>query len=230
MTPEIRSCLLQAKSEKRSVVLATKLPTGEQLILPDVACRDALGDAAAQALEQDRNETVMINGVSWFLHVQNLPLRLFVIGAVHIAQAVVRLAEPLGIAITVIDPRPALATTERFPGVTLMPEWPDEALELVKLDTRSAVVALTHDPKLDDPALDRALHSGAFYIGALGSRRSHASRLGRLSELGHDREALKRIKGPVGLPIAAVTAAEIALSILAEIVSVRRCSTLTWVR
>jgi xanthine dehydrogenase accessory factor len=141
---------------------------------------------------------------------------------VHISQALVRLAAPLGLGVIVVDPRPALATAERFPGVTLVPDWPDEALDLAQLDARSAVVALTHDPKLDDPALDRALRSPAFYIGALGSRRSHAARLERLAELGHAPEALARIRGPVGLPIGAVTAPEIALSILAELVSVRR--------
>ncbi len=103
-----------------------------------------------------------------------------------------------------------------------MPDWPDEALDRAALDSRSAVVALTHDPKLDDPALDRALRSPAFYIGALGSRRSHAARLERLAALGHAPETLARIKGPVGLPIAAVTAPEIALSILAELVAIRR--------
>jgi xanthine dehydrogenase accessory factor len=103
-----------------------------------------------------------------------------------------------------------------------MQDWPDEALDLAQLDARSAVVALTHDPKLDDPALDRALRSSAFYIGALGSRRSHAARLERLTALGHAPESLGRIRGPVGLPIAAVTAPEIALSILAELISVRR--------
>jgi xanthine dehydrogenase accessory factor len=158
------------------------------------------------------------------------PLRLFLIGAVHIAQGLAPFAETLGFQTIVIDPRPALATPERFPGITLMPDWPDEALDLAKLDHRSAVVALTHDPKLDDPALDRALRSDAFYIGALGSRRSHATRQQRLSELGHGAENLRRIKGPVGLPLAAVTAAEIALSIAAEIVAIRRGSSLTWAR
>jgi xanthine dehydrogenase accessory factor len=146
-----------------------------------------------------------------------------VVGAVHIAQALVRLAAPLGLRPIVIDPRPALATAERFPTVTrLLSDWPDEALAQARLDLRSAVVALTHDPKLDDPALDRALKSQAFYIGALGSRRTHAARLKRLRELGHQDNALSRIRGPVGLNIEAVTAPEIALSIIAEIVAVRR--------
>jgi xanthine dehydrogenase accessory factor len=230
MTPAIRAALLQAEAEKRPLVLATRLPDGAQRILPSPDAEAALNQVAARALETDRNETVDIGGTEWFLHVHNLPLRLFIVGAVHIAQAVVRLAEPLGIATIVIDPRPALATAERFPGVTMMQDWPDEALDMVALDARSAVIALTHDPKLDDPALDRALRSPAFYIGALGSRKSHANRLDRLSELGHGPDSLARIKGPVGLPISAVTAPEIALSILAELVSVRRGSTLTWVR
>jgi xanthine dehydrogenase accessory factor len=170
----------------------------------------------------DTSTTVEIDGERWFLHVYNLPLRLFLIGAVHISQALARLAAPLGLNVSVIDPRAALATEERFPGITLMRDWPDEALDLALLDGRSAVVALTHDPKLDDPGLDRALRSPAFYIGALGSRKSHAARLERLAELGHAPDSLARIRGPVGLPIAAVTAPEIALSILAELVAVRR--------
>jgi xanthine dehydrogenase accessory factor len=122
----------------------------------------------------------------------------------------------------VVDPRRSFASDERFPDVTISTEWPDDAMDALKPDSRTAIVTLTHDPKLDDPALDRALKSEAFYIGALGSRRTHASRLGRLRELGHDEAALARIRGPVGLNIEAVTAPEIALSILAEIVAVRR--------
>ena len=222
MRPEIRAALIRARNEKHPVVLATRLATGVQMLLPSDAAPDALNEVAGHALQVDTSEIVEIDGEGWFLHVHNLPLRLFLIGAVHISQALVRLAAPLGLGAVVVDPRPALATTERFPGITLMPDWPDEALDLARLDARSAVVALTHDPKLDDPALDRALRSPAFYIGALGSRRSHAARLDRLSALGHTPESLARIRGPVGLPIAAVTAPEIALSILAEVVAVRR--------
>jgi xanthine dehydrogenase accessory factor len=221
MTPEITAALFRARAERRPLVLATRLPDGWQRILPD-GIDDDLQDAARQALERDRSGIVDLSGESWFLRVQNLPVRVFIIGAVHIAQALVRLAAPFDMATTVIDPRPALATLERFPDVALITDWPDEALDLAKLDARSAIVVLTHDPKLDDPALDRALRSDAFYIGALGSRRSHAARLERLAALGHEPINLSRIKGPVGLPIGAVTAPEIALSILAELVSVRR--------
>jgi xanthine dehydrogenase accessory factor len=229
MTPEITAALFHARAERRPLVLATRLPDGQQRVLPD-AIDDALQDAARQALDRDQSGIVDLAGESWFLHVHNLPVRIFVVGAVHIAQALARLTAPLDMTTIVIDPRPALATVERFPDVALMLDWPDEALDLAKLDARSAIVVLTHDPKLDDPALDRALRSEAFYIGALGSRRSHAARLERLAALGHEQDSLARIKGPVGLPIAAVTAAEIALSILAELVSVRRGATLSWTR
>jgi xanthine dehydrogenase accessory factor len=125
-------------------------------------------------------------------------------------------------AVTVVDPRRAFATDERFPGVAVSTDWPDEALDALVPDSRTAVVTLTHDPKLDDPALDRALRSDAMYIGALGSRKTHAARLERLRALGHDDAALARVRGPVGLDIGAVTAPEIALSIVAQLVAARR--------
>jgi xanthine dehydrogenase accessory factor len=132
------------------------------------------------------------------------------------------MAAQLGLAVVVVDPRRAFATDARFPNVTVMTDWPDEALDALAPDSRTGVVTLTHDPKLDDPALDRALRSDAFYIGSLGSRKTHAARLSRLRELGHGDAAMTRIHGPVGLDIAAVTAPEIALSIIAEFVAVRR--------
>jgi xanthine dehydrogenase accessory factor len=145
---------------------------------------------------------------------------------VHIAQALAPFAARCGFAVTVIDPRRSFASDERFPGVEISTEWPDEAMDKLRPDSRTAVVTLTHDPKLDDPALDRALKSDAFYIGALGSRRTHAARLKRLAELGHSEAAMARIKGPVGLNIEAVTAPEIAVSAIAEIVAARRGSPL----
>jgi Aldehyde dehydrogenase family/XdhC Rossmann domain len=147
MTPEITAALFRARAERRPLVLATRLPDGRQRILPD-AIDDALQNAARLALDRDQSGTVDLAGESWFLHVHNLPVRVFVIGAVHIAQALVRLTAPLDMTTIVIDPRPALATVERFPGVELMLDWPDEALDLAKLDARSAIVVLTHDPRL----------------------------------------------------------------------------------
>lgn len=222
MTPETLAALADARAAGRPVVLGTRLPTGEQALLPDPAAAAALNDAAADALRRDESRTVELDGQTWFLHAHNPPLRLVVVGAVHIAQALVPLAVQVGYGVTVADPRRAFATDERFPGVAVSTDWPDEALDALRPDARTAIVTLTHDPKLDDPALDRALRSDAFYVGALGSRKTHAARLARLRALGHGEAALARIRGPVGLAIEAVTAPEIALSILAEIVAVRR--------
>jgi xanthine dehydrogenase accessory factor len=157
-----------------------------------------------------------------FLHIFNPPLRLIVIGAVHITQPLIRMAALAGYEVSVIDPRRSFATGERFPGVTLMDEWPDDGLEALALDARTAVVTLTHDPKLDDPALEVALRSGVFYIGSLGSRRTHAARLERLTQAGFDKTALARIHGPVGLSIGAKSPAEIAISIMAQITEALR--------
>jgi len=222
VTPDIIAAIEQAKRDKRPIVLATRLPDGAQRLLPDPAAPAELNEAAAQALRADESGTVKIGGADWFLHAHNPPLRLIVVGAVHIAQALVPFATQCGFAVTVVDPRRSFASDERFPSVTVSTAWPDEAMDELRPDSRTAVVTLTHDPKLDDPALDRALKSPAFYIGSLGSRRTHAARLNRLRALGHDQAALARIQGPVGLNIEAVTAPEIALSIIAEIVAVRR--------
>lgn len=222
MKLDLLAGLEAARAALRPVVLATRLPSGEQLLLPDAEAPAELAAAATSALLADRSQTVEVDGAQWFLQAYNPPLRLVVVGAVHIAQALVPMAAGLGYGVTVADPRRAFASDERFPGVTVSTAWPDEAMDALRPDSRTAVVTLTHDPKLDDPALDRALRSKAFYIGALGSRKSHAARLGRLRELGHDDAAMARIRGPVGLDIGAVTAPEIALSILAQIVAVRR--------
>jgi xanthine dehydrogenase accessory factor len=216
------AAIQEARAAQRPIALATRLPDGAQRLLPAGDVSPELNAAAGQAIRDDQSRTVRIGGEDWFLHVHNPPLRLVVVGAVHIAQALVPLAAQLGQAVIVVDPRRSFATGERFPNVSISTDWPDEAMDALKPDARSAIVTLTHDPKLDDPALDRALKSPAFYIGALGSRKTHAARLQRLRALGHDEAALARIRGPVGLAIEAVTAPEIALSILAEIVAVRR--------
>ena len=217
--------VLRVRSDKRPLVLVTELGSGRQwTVLEDVPapCLDAgldarVGEAARGALRRDRSEAVEISGARYFLHVMTPPLRLFVVGAVHIAQALVPMAALLGYAVTVIDPRRAFVTGERFEEVTVTTDWPDDALDTAKLDARSAVVTLTHDPKLDDPALRVALASPAFYVGSLGSRRTHARRIERLTAEGLAPEALARIHAPIGLDIGAVTAAEIAASIAAEL-------------
>lgn len=226
MTPALLARLREAQSAKRAVALLTRLADGEQRLWPDEAVPPRLAEAAEAALREDEATNLAVDSEAWFIHPHNPPVRLIVVGAVHVAQALVPMAVQLGLAVTVIDPRRAFATPERFPGVALSFDWPDEGMEALAPDARTAVVTLTHDPKLDDPALDVALRSPCFYVGALGSRRTHAKRVARLKELGHGDDAMARIHAPIGLDIAAVTAPEIALSVLAEIVAARRGSPL----
>ena len=160
-----------------------------------------------------------------FIAIHNPPLRLIVVGAVHIAQTLVPMARLVGYDPLLIDPREAFGSTARFPGETILDDWPDEAVRALGLDGRTALVLLTHDPKLDDPALIEALRSDVFYIGALGSTRTHARRLERLNEAGFTQAELARIHGPVGLDIGAAGPGEIALSILAEMTRVLRMGT-----
>ncbi|WP_419556472.1 XdhC family protein [Roseomonas haemaphysalidis] len=205
------------------MAVLTELSTGHQFLYPDDNAPEPLVHAAKSALDLDKASSLTVAGADWFVHPYNPPLRLIVVGAVHVAQALVPMAAGCGFAVTVVDPRGAFATTERFgTDVVLRDEWPDDALQALAPDTRTAVVTLTHDPKLDDPALEVALRSPAFYVGALGSRKTHAKRLDRLREAGLDEAALARIAAPVGLNIGAVTAPEIALSVLAQIVARRR--------
>lgn len=157
-----------------------------------------------------------------FLTVFNPPLRLVVIGAVHIAQALVPMAKIAGYDPFIVDPRDAFASETRFPGEQLIHDWPDEALQTLGLDARTALVLLTHDPKLDDPAIHAALNSEAFYIGALGSKRTHAQRVARLVDAGFSQSQIARIHGPVGLNIGAASPAEIAVSIMAQMTETLR--------
>jgi xanthine dehydrogenase accessory factor len=219
--------VIAANRDGRSIALATELKSGAQLLLDgDIAEGDLALDAAAtaamrEALRVGRNTTLETAQGRVFVQVFTPSRRCFVIGAVHIAQPLVPMLIATDYHPIVIDPRGAWATEARFPGVELSTEWPDEAMERLKPDRASAIVALTHDPKIDDPALVAALRSDAFYIGALGSRRNHARRLERLAtEHGFGENQLARIKGPIGLNIGAVSQAEIAVSIIAEITQV----------
>jgi len=226
LAPLQRQSLAELKSARdagRAVALATNLATGEShVVYPDGDAADALTIAARAQARRDESGSVEIEGKNWFLTVFNPPLDLAIIGAVHIAQPLARMAALADYAVRVIDPRTSFATNERFPGVTLSHEWPDEALAAAPLTARSAVVALTHDPKLDDPALSAALKSPAFYIGALGSRTTHAKRLERLKAQGFTDPELSRIHGPIGLNIGARSPAEIAVAILGEMTGILR--------
>lgn len=225
MQPPILKRLLEERAAQRPVALVTRIEDGLQCI---VMPRERLGELeldtavladVRRSLAEDRSG--MIEG-GYFVHVHNPPLRLILVGAVHIAQALAPMAAIAGYRVIIVDPRRAFATDERFPGITLDDRWPDEALEDLQPNRRTAVVTLTHDPKLDDPALMVALKSDAFYIGCLGSRKTHAKRLERLAEAGFSEADFQRIHGPLGLDIGAVTPAEIAISALAEITEVLR--------
>ncbi len=214
----------QARADKRQVVLATNLTTGASTILYpfEVPGETPILEAARNALRLDRPGEIETADGPLFLNIFNPPLRLFVVGAVHIAQKLTAMAAAAGYDVIVIDPRSSFGSEFRFPGVTLDNRWPDEALPDLNLDRRSAIVTLTHDAKLDDPALVEALKSDVFYIGALGSTRTRAKRHDRLVEKGFTPDQIARIHGPVGLDIGAQSPAEIAISIIAEITQVLR--------
>jgi xanthine dehydrogenase accessory factor len=208
--------LNEARRAGRAIVRAVDPAAGEEHLINPSSGSSPLEHAAAEAARADRSGPVEIEGHTWFLEVYNPPLDLVIVGAAHIAQTLASMASLTGYRVRVIDPRTAFATEERFPGVFISHEWPDEVLAEAPLGPRSAVVALTHDPKIDDPALVAALNSPCFYIGALGSKKTHAGRIERLRAHGFSGVTLSRIHGPIGLPIGARTPAEISVSILGE--------------
>lgn len=216
--------LLEARRARRPVVRLAWLESGREQLVPGDALHQAgpLADACRDALAADRAALVDADDGPVFVHPFNPPLRLAIIGAVHIAQRLAALARDLGYAVSVIDPRRGFLTEARFPDTERCHEWPDAALERFAPDARSAIVALSHDPKIDEPALESALRSPAFYVGALGSRRTQAKRRERLQAAGLDDAALARIHGPVGLDLGAKSPAEIALSIAAQMTAVLR--------
>jgi xanthine dehydrogenase accessory factor len=225
MKRELLAKLIADRDAKRSVALVTNLANGDQVQVyptgqvPGLPAT-LLGNVR-QAIQDNESQTVEIEGAGrWFVEVLNPPLRLIVVGAVHIAQPLAQIAALSGYDVSIVDPRASFATDARFPGVKLIDEWPDDALKQLDPDRRTAIVTLTHDPKLDDPGLSAALKSDAFYIGALGSRRTHATRVKRLTDLGFSESDIARIRAPVGLNIEAITPAEIAVSIVAQMIEV----------
>lgn len=216
------------RAEKRSVALVTETASGAQWLVyaeavsPDAGLAEDVAVRARAALADDRSAILDADGKPYFIQVHNPPLRLFIVGAVHITQALARMASIAGYAVTVIDPRRAFAEPERFPGLEVSSDWPDDVLGAAVVDRRAAIVTLSHDPKIDDPALETVLRSEVFYIGSLGSNRTHGKRLARLHEKGFTTTETDRIHGPVGLNIGAKSPAEIAVSIMAEITQARR--------
>ena len=224
MRLDVLKAMNAARRERRAGVMVTRLADGEQRF---VEARKLGGDLLAErldsALRMGKSGVVSHEGADYFLTVQAPAPRVMLIGAVHISQALAPMARIAGLDVTIIDPRTAFATPERFPDAPVIAEWPDQALAAAPPDSYTAVCLLTHDPKIDDPALVVALETDCFYIGALGSKKTHAKRLERMRAKGFDETALARIHSPIGLDIGAVSPAEIAVSILAEIVaSLRR--------
>ena len=222
MRRETLQKLMTARREGRTLVRAVNLSNGEERLVNPASDTSPLGKAANAAIREDASRRIALNDGDWFLTPYSVPWEIVIVGAVHIAQALAALAIGSGYRVRVIDPRAPYATDERFPGLVLERAWPDEALAKRPLTAHSALVALAHDPKLDDAALMAALQSSAFYVGALGSTRTHARRLTRLGAMGLAQSALAKIHGPVGLAIGARAPAEIAIAILAELVKQRR--------
>jgi xanthine dehydrogenase accessory factor len=209
--------VLAAQRDRRAIAVVTLLESGVQRIVPrESLSSDPLAAVLEEAFRFDQSGVHPSPEGECFVNIHNPPLRLVIVGAVHIAQAVIPFARMAGYDVIVIDPRGAFATGARFPEVKLHAEWPDEVLPTIGLDARTAMIALTHDPKIDDPALGAALASPVFYIGALGSRKTHGSRVERLKGKGFSDDQIDRIHGPIGIAIGAKGPAEIAISIMAE--------------
>ena len=212
-----------ARRERRAGVMVTRFDDGNQRFVEASGfAADPLGESLETALRMGKSGVVAVEGADCFLTVQAPAPRLALIGAVHISQALAPMARIAGLDVTVVDPRTAFATPERFPDTAVVAEWPDEAFATAPPDRYTGVCLLTHDPKIDDPALVLALEADCFYIGALGSRKTHARRIERMRARGFDDEALSRIHAPIGLDIGAASPAEIAVSIIAEIVTALR--------
>ena len=218
MRLDLLKALNAERASRRAAVLVSDLTGGEQRLVREADFRsDALGEEFVKQVRTGKSGVVETDKGRFFLELHLPPPRLVATGAVHISQALAPMARLLGFDVTIVDPRTAFATAERFPDVPLLAEWPDTALPKLKLDHWTAFVALTHDPKIDDPALEAALASGCFYVGALGSKKTHARRVESLKKRGVPDEAIARIHAPIGLAIGAASPQEIALSILAEI-------------
>ena len=215
---DILKSLNAERAARRAAIVVTDVASGqERLVKAKDVAGDPLHDVLEERLRTGKSGMVELPQGRAFLTVHVPPPRLIITGAVHISQALAPMARLLAYDVTIIDPRTAFATPERFPDVPLLAEWPDQALPKIGLDHWTAFVALTHDPKIDEPALEAALKAGCFYVGALGSKKTHARRVEHLRARGLGDEAIARIHAPIGLSIGAASPAEIAVAILAEI-------------
>jgi xanthine dehydrogenase accessory factor len=215
---DILKTLNEERAARRAVAVVTDIASGKQrLVKAADAAKDPLADLLDKHFRSGKSGMEDTADGQTFITVHVPSARLIIMGAVHISQTLAPLGQMLGYDVTIVDPRTAFATTERFPDVKVLAEWPDKALPPLGVDRYTAFIALTHDPKIDDPALEHALARDCFYIGALGSRKTHAKRLERLKDKGFNDADLARIHAPIGLDIGAVSPAEIAVSIMAEV-------------
>lgn len=226
MRRDLLEKLMAERAARRPAILVTEIATGAQrLVTPATVALDPMAEPLRKALRTGKSGMVGEGDQALFLTVEVPPPRLLVIGAVHISQALAPMARLAGYDMTVIDPRTAFATPDRFPDVPVIARWPEEAIAELGIDPFTALVALTHDPKIDEPALEAGLRAGCFYVGALGSRRTHARRLERLHAKGLSTDDTGRIQAPIGLDIGAVSPGEIAVAILAQIIATLRTET-----
>jgi xanthine dehydrogenase accessory factor len=218
MRLDLLKSLNEQRAARRAAVFVTELEGGAQrLVLEHEFSADPLAEKIVAQVRSGRSGAIETAEGKLFLELHLPPPQLVITGAVHVSQALVPMARLVGFDVAIVDPRTAFATPERFPDVPLHAEWPETALPKLMLDHWTAFVALTHDPKIDDPALEAALAAGCFYVGALGSKRTHARRVESLKKRGVADEAIARIHAPIGLDIGASSPPEIALAILAEI-------------
>lgn len=223
MRLDLLAALNAERAARRAAIVVTDVASGAQRLVRESGVdADTLAETLQARFRSGRSGLVEADGRQLFLTVQVPPVKVVIVGAVHISQALAPMAKGLDFEVLLVDPRTAFATPERFPEVTVLAEWPDDALPRLGLDRYTALVALTHDPKIDDPALTAALRAECFYIGALGSRKTHARRVERLLAAGFSEAEIGRIHAPIGLDIGAVSPAEIAVSVLAEIVGALR--------
>ena len=211
--------LNEAKAGRNAAIIVTDLGDGsKRFVKPDGAAADPLGVEIEKRLRSGKSGIVSIGETEYFIEAHVPPPRLVIIGAVHISQALAPMATTCGFDVTVIDPRTAFATPERFAGIDLIAEWPEEVLKGAPLDAFTALAAVTHDPKIDDFPLKSALDAGCFYVGALGSRKTHGKRCERLREQGFAQVQLDSIDAPIGMDIGAASPSEIAVAVLASII------------
>ena len=218
MRLDLIAALNAERAARRAAVIVTELGNGSQRLVREREIdKDSLATILKTQIRSGKSGIAEAEGGRYFLELHLPPPRMVITGAVHISQALAPMARMLAYDVTIVDPRTAFATPKRFPDVPLLAEWPDQALPKIGLDHWTAFVALTHDPKIDEPALEAALKAGCFYVGALGSKKTHGRRVEHLRARGLSAEMIARIHAPIGLPIGAASPAEIAVAILAEI-------------